>query len=190
MKTNDISIEDEAGSAKELFEKISKNDFDVVLLDISLPDNNGLEIIKKIKKRSPLLQVLVHTMHPEDQLGILAYKAGASGFLNKASDTREIIEAIRNIASGKIFWSDETIEKVSIQKGNKSSGPLHGKLSTREMEVMSLLVSGKTKKEIGNLLNLNPKTISTYHSRLLEKMGMKSDAEIIAYSIRNKLFEI
>ena len=186
---SDIKVMDEAREGNELIKKIIENDYDVILLDISLPGRNGLDLLKEIKSLKPNLYVLMLSMHPEEQYAIRALKLGASGYLTKSSITDELISAIRKAAQGKKYITPSLAEKLAFNIDIDSDKPLHFSLSDRELEVMCLLAQGKTLSEIANELSLSSKTISTYRERILEKMGIKNTAEIIRYAIKNNLVE-
>ena len=186
---SDIKVLDEVGEGNELIKKIIENDYDVILLDISLPGRNGLDLLKEIKSLKPKLYVLMLSMHPEEQYAIRALKLGASGYLTKSSITDELITAIRKAALGKKYITPSLAEKLAFDIDIDSDKPLHHNLSDRELEVMCLLAKGKTLSDIANDLSLSSKTISTYRERILTKMSMTNTAEIIRYAIKNKLVE-
>lgn len=186
---HDIEVLDEVGEGNELIKKIIDNEYDVILLDISLPGRNGLDLLKEIKSLKPKLYVLMLSMHPEEQYAIRALKLGASGYLTKASVSDELISAIRKAAQGKKYITPSLAEKLAFNIDIDSDKPLHYSLSDRELEVMCLLAQGKTLSDIANELSLSSKTISTYRERIMEKMGIKNTAGIIRYAIKNKLVE-
>lgn len=182
---SDISVTGEAGSANELMEILHKKDFNIVLLDISLPGKNGLEILRDIITEKPSLPVLMLSIHPEEQYALRALKLGAAGYLTKSSVPEELVNAVRKVALGKKYISMELAEKIAdeIHKGQ----PLHSGLSNREMDVMCLLAEGNSPNDIAVKLSLSIKTVSTYRSRILEKLNMKSTSEIIRYAIKEGL---
>jgi len=188
-ETSDMEVVDEASNGQEVLEKVRKNDFDIVVLDISMPGRNGLEILKELKSEKPEISVLILSVHPEDQYAIRVLKAGASGYLTKDSAPDELISAIRKVSMGRKYVSSALAEKLAsaLELGDKR--PLHETLSDREYEVMCMIASGKTTKEIAKGLFLSVKTVSTYRSRILEKMHMKSNAELTHYAIKNQLVD-
>ncbi len=187
--TPDMMVGDEASNGQEALEKVRKNDFDVVLLDISMPGRSGLEILKELKSEKPELSVLILSMHPEEQYAVRVLKAGASGYLTKESAPDELIAAIRKASIGRKYVSSSLAEKLALYLEIDDERPLHETLSDREYEVMRMIASGKTITEIAEKLFLSIKTISTYRSRILEKMGMKSNSELTHYALKNRLVE-
>ena len=188
-ETSDIVVADEASNGQEVLEKVWKHDYDVVLLDISMPGRSGLDILKQIRSQKPELPILVLTIHPEEQYAVRVLRAGASGYLTKESAPDELIKAIRKVSMGRKYVSSTLAEKLASEVDIISEKPLHQALSDREYEVMCMIASGKTVKEIAEELCLSIKTISTYRSRILEKMKMKSNAELIHYAIQNRLVD-
>ncbi|MDH5406778.1 MAG: response regulator transcription factor [Candidatus Aminicenantes bacterium] len=188
-ETSDMVVADEASTGQELLEKVWKHDYDVVLLDISMPGRSGLDILKQIRSQKPELPVLILTIHPEEQYAVRVLRAGASGYLTKESAPDELIKAIRKVSMGRKYVSSTLAEKLASEVDIISEKPLHQALSDREYEVMCMIASGKTVKEIAEELCLSIKTISTYRSRILEKMKMKSNAELIHYAIQNRLVD-
>ncbi len=187
--TPDMMVGDEASNGQEALEKVRKDDFDVVLLDISMPGRSGLEILKELKSEKPELSVLILSMHPEEQYAVRVLKAGASGYLTKESAPEELIAAIKKASKGRKYVSSSLAEKLALYLEIDNERPLHENLSDREYEVMRMIASGKTITEIAGKLFLSVKTISTYRSRILEKMGMKSNAELTHYALKNRLVE-
>ncbi|MCX7879999.1 MAG: response regulator transcription factor [Ignavibacteria bacterium] len=182
-----LRVTGEASSGFELVEKISEGQYDVVILDISMPGKDGLATLKEIKKINPKLPVLIFTVYPEDQYAIRLLKAGASGYLNKECEPEKLIEAIYKVASGRKYVSEHLAELLASKLEETNSTPLHEQLSDREYQVMCLIASGKTIKEIAKELDLSANTVSTYRIRILEKMGFKNNAEITHYAIKNGL---
>ena len=179
----------EANNGQEVLDRIRQSRFDIVLLDISMPGQNGLEILKQIKDEKPETSVLILNMHPEDQYALRSLKAGASGYLTKESAPQELIQAIQRIAAGRKYITPSLAEKLAYDFDKDYEKPPHEFLSDREFQVMRLLALGKTVKEIGDELFLSIKTVSTYRSRILEKMKLNNNAEIIHYAIRNNLID-
>jgi len=185
----DMVVADEASSGQEVLKKTSKHDYDLVLLDITMPDRSGLDILKELKSQRPELHILVLSIHPEEQYAVRVLKAGASGYLTKESAPDELITAIRKTALGGKYISSSLAEKLAFDLETGAEKPLHQTLSDREYQVMCMLASGKTVKEIAEELLLGIKTISTYRSRVLQKMQMKNNAELIRYAILNRLVD-
>jgi len=158
-------------------------------LDITMPGRSGLDILKQLKSNKPKLPVLMLSVHPEEQYAVRTLKAGASGYLTKGSATDELIAAIRKISTGKKYVSSSLAEKLAFDLDLDHEKPRHEILSDREYQVMSMIASGKTVKEIADELSLSVQTISTYRSRILEKMKMKNNAEIIYYAVKQGLVE-
>jgi two-component system invasion response regulator UvrY len=186
-ETRDIVVADEAGNGREVLEKVRKNDFDMVLLDISMPGRDGLEVLKELKSLRPKLPVLMLSMYPEEQYAVRSLRSGASGYLTKDSAPDELISAIRKVSSGGKYVSASLAEKLAHKLGTDVEKPLHEALSDREYQVMCMIASGKTVKEIGEELSLSVKTVSTYRSRILNKMRLKGNAELTRYAIDNRL---
>ena len=184
-----MMVGDEASNGQEILEKVRKSDFDIVLLDISMPGRSGLEILKELKSEKPDLSVLILSMHPEEQYAVRVLKAGASGYLTKESAPDELIAAIRKASIGRKYISSSLAEKLAFYLEIDDERPLHETLSDREYEVMRMIASGKTITKIAEKLFLSVKTISTYRSRILEKMRMKSNAELTHYALKNRLVE-
>jgi len=188
-ETPDMVVGGEARNGQEVLENVRKSDYDVVLLDISMPGRSGLEILKELKSEKPELSVLILSVHPEEQYAVRVLKAGASGYLTKESAPDELIAAIRKASIGRKYISSSLAEKLAFDLEIDAEKPLHETLSDREYEVMCMIASGKTISEIAEELFLSVKTISTYRSRILEKMRMKSNAELTHYALKNRLVE-
>jgi len=186
--TADMEVGGEAANGFEALQKIRDGgDWDVVLLDVSMPGKNGVDTLKQIKEEQPRLPVLVLSMYPEDQYGIRLLKAGASGYLTKESAPELLVTAIRTVAAGRKYVSPGVAELLAGELGRESDQPPHALLSDREFEIMRLLASGVTPTEIAGKLSLSIKTVSTYRTRLLAKMQMKNNAELTYYAIKNHL---
>ena len=185
----DMLVTDEANNGQEVLNKVSEQHYDVVLLDITMPGRSGLDVLKQLKSKKPKLPVLMLSVHPEEQYAVRTLKAGASGYLTKGSATEELIAAIRKISQGKKYVSSSLAEKLAFDLDMDYEKPRHETLSDREYQVMSMIASGKTVKEIADELSLSVQTISTYRSRILEKMKMKNNAEIIYYAVKQGLVE-
>ncbi len=177
----------EAGDSHEGLRVFRDCDFDVVLLDINLPGKSGFEILADMKSMKPDIPILIISMYPEEQYAIRALKSGASGYLTKAMAADELPVAIRKLTSGGKYITPSIAEK--IVNGFDSPGPKHDLLSNREFEVMICIAKGKPIKEIASMLSVSEKTVSTYRSRILEKMDMQSNADIVKYMIRENLID-
>jgi DNA-binding NarL/FixJ family response regulator len=177
----------EAGDGAELLQKLDIEDFDIVLLDISLPGRSGLDLIFDIRKKKPNAHILVLSIYPEEQYALRALKLGASGYLTKNSAPDELISAIFKAYSGGRYISTSLAEKITFNILEETESPLHEKLSARELEVIALLSSGKTLSQIAEELSLSPKTISTYRERILAKLNLKTTSDIIRYAIKEGL---
>ncbi|MDY6795724.1 MAG: response regulator transcription factor [Actinomycetota bacterium] len=185
----DIRVFADVECAAELMERIGESHVDVVLLDIALPDRNGLDVLKDIKAVYPRLPVLILSMHPEDQYAIRALKAGAAGYINKKSAAEELVKAIRKAVAGGRYVSPTLAEKLAVGVGNDLNKPPHDQLSDREFQVLCMIASGKKYKDIAEELGLSVKTVGTYRLRLMEKMNMSSNVELIHYAIKHGLIE-
>lgn len=183
----DIVVADEAGSGHEALEKIYKNEYDILLLDISMPGLSGLDVLKELKTNRAKLSILILSMYPEEQYALRAIKYGASGYITKSSAPDELIQAIRKISKGGTYISSEIAERLLFSIKDDSEKLLHEKLSDREYQILRLLATGKTVSQIADELCLSIKTISTYRTRILEKMNMKTTAELIHYAIKHNL---
>jgi len=177
----------EASNARQALEQLRKEKWDVALLDISLPGKSGLELLKEFKAARPKLPVLILSAHAEDQFAVRVLKAGAGGYLTKESAPEELAKAVRKILAGGQYVSPTLAEKLALRVRKDITLAPHETLSDREYEIMCLIASGKTVTEIAGELSLSPKTISTYRARVLEKLGVKNNAEITRYAIRNGL---
>lgn len=188
-ETPDMKVVDEASNGQEVLEKVYKKDFDVLLLDISMPGRSGLDILNELKNQYPKLAVLVLSIHPEEQYAMQVLKAGASGYLTKKSAPDELVYALQKVSTGGKYVSASLAEKLASALETGGEKPPHETLSPREYEVMRKIASGKTVAEIAKELFLSPKTISTYRTRILEKMGLKNNAELIRYAIKKQLVD-
>ena len=180
---------DEAGNGIELLDKLKSFDFDVVLLDISLPGRNGLELLADIKRTKPEVFVVILSIYPEEQYALRALKLGASAYLTKASAPGELVAAVVKASQGERYITSSLAEKITFNLIEEKESPLHEKLSVRELEVVSYLASGKKISNIASELSLSPKTISTYRERILSKLNLKTTSDIIRYAIKEGLSE-
>lgn len=185
----DMVVVDECSNGGELFGKINALECNLVLLDISMPGRNGLEILEQLHNEKPTLPVLILSMYPEEQYAVRALRAGASGYLTKMSAPDELITAIRKVYWGGRYVSDSLSERLASELGRNTGRPSHDELSNREYQIMCQLASGKTVTGISDELSLSVKTVSTYRKRILTKMHMKNNAEIINYVIKHGLLE-
>lgn len=188
-ETSDFRASGEATTAEELLNLLATGTWDALILDLNMPGRGGLDALKDIHRRWPRLPVLVLSMHDEQQFAPRVIKAGASGYMNKESAPQNLVKALRKIVRGGKYISETVAEALAIDLQQDRSGSRHSQLSDREFEVLRLIASGKTVSQIAVQISLSVKTVSTYRQRLLEKMGMKSNAELTRYAIEKKLVE-
>lgn len=188
-ETPDIVVSGEAETADEVRDLVTREHWSVVVLDIKLRRGSGLELLGWIRREQPQLPVLILTVYPEDQYAVRAIKAGAAGFLTKESAPDRLIEAVRKVASGGRYVSGELAETLASLLAGEVQGAPHERLSDREFEVLKLLASGKTVSEIAAELSLSVKTVSTHRTRILRKMNMRTNAELMHYAVRSGLME-
>ncbi|HQU97298.1 MAG TPA: response regulator transcription factor [Nitrosomonas sp.] len=188
-ETDDIKVTGEAETGFQAVKIARQQDFDVMLLDISLPDRNGIEILKQIKKDRPYLAVLMLSMHNEHEFAIRALKAGAAGYLNKQSAPAQLVVAIRQVAAGNKYVSPAVAQELANIINVDADKPLHATLSDREYQTLCFIAAGKTLSEISSEMFLSPKTVSVYRARLLEKLKLTNNSELIRYAIKNKLVD-
>lgn len=186
----DMIVSGEAENASSMMKLLEKENWSIVVLDINMPGKSGLEALKDIKQNYPDIPVLILSMLSEDQYGLRAIKAGASGYLKKVSAPTELVVAIRKIVSGRKYINPDLAEKIAENLGNVQQNQLYEKLSDREYQIMCNIALGKSAEEIADELSLSINTIYTYRNRILEKMSMKSNVELTQYAIQNKLIEI
>jgi two-component system, NarL family, invasion response regulator UvrY len=182
-------VVDEACNAAQVIEKVQQTKCDVVILDISMPGRDGIDVLKQIKQINPQLFVLVLSMYAEDQYAFRAIKAGASGYLTKNRASSELIEAIRKIATGRKYISPDVAEQLVVNLGRDTDKPLHHTLSDREYQVMKMIASGKSVGHIAEELAISISSVSTLRARILKKLGMKTTAEITRYAIKHELVD-
>ncbi|WP_151636397.1 response regulator [Noviherbaspirillum aerium] len=186
----DMVVSGDAENGADAIKLARKDEADVLLLDISMPDRSGIEVLKQIKKEVPKLAVLMLSMHREDQYAIRSLKAGAAGYLNKQSAPAELVDAIRQVACGRKYISAALAQELANQVGDENRAvPPHETLSDREYQTLIMIASGKTVSDIAGELSLSVKTISMYRSRLLQKMKLRHNAELTHYAIKNQLVE-
>jgi len=179
----------EAQHGQELLAQLQKGQWDVVVLDITMPGRSGLDVLKELRQLYPKLPVLVLSMHPEDQFAVRMLKAGASGYLTKENVPEEVVKAIRKVLGGGRYVSASLAEKLAFDLQTNLEKAPHEALSDREYQVLCMIASGKTVKEIGHELALSIKTISTYRTRILDKLNMKTNAELTHYAVKNNLVD-
>ena len=185
----EITIAGEASDGEEALEKILNNDFDLVLLDISMPGRDGLDVLKQIKKERPNLPVLILSIYPEEEFAIRALKTGASGYMTKKSAPYELTTAIKTVMQGKKYISSSLVEILASYLKTDTEDKPHKNLSNREFQVMCMISSGKNAHDIAEELSINIKTVRTFRSRILKKMDMKNDVELSHYAIQNHLLD-
>ena len=179
----------EAGNANEALEKIAAQRWDVALLDITMPGKSGLDILKQVVNAHPNTAVLVLSMHPEDQYAVRVLKIGAAGYITKDTVSEEVVTAVKKVLAGGKYVSAALAETLAAGLNAPAEGPLHEALSDREYQVLRLIAVGKSVKEIGFELSLSVKTISTYRTRIMDKMNLKTNADIIRYAMHQKLVD-
>lgn len=177
----------EVAHSNEVLEEVKKQKWDVILLDISMPGQNGIEILKQIRANGIKTPVLMLSMHSEEQYAVRVLKAGASGFLNKQSATDELLIAVHKVLSGRKYITSSLAEKLADSLRENDEKPTHEHLSDREMQVLQLIAIGKTVSEIAEEISLSVNTISTYRTRILEKMNLHNSAELMRYALDNNL---
>lgn len=188
-ETSDIVVAGEATNGREVLEKLEQQSWDVLVLDITMPGRSGLEILKDVKHLKPGLPVLVLSMHAEEQFATRTLKAGASGYLNKESAPEELVKAIRKVCSGGKYVSATQAERMVGELTGEAGKLPHELLSDREYEILCLIASGKTPTQIAKELSLSVKTVSTYRSRILEKMNLSTNAQLTHYAIKGGLVQ-
>jgi len=185
----ELKITGEAATGAQAINMVRTQHFDLMLLDINLPDKHGIEILKQFKNEQPDLKIIVLSMYPEDQYGVRALKAGAMGYINKQSASDVLLNATRQVLSGKKYISDTLAEQLLNNLIGESQDLMHQSLSNREYQTLCLMASGKSLSDISEIMNLSPKTVSVYRGRMLAKMGFTNNAEAIHYAITHHLVE-
>ena len=187
--TDDLEVAGEADNGVAAIQLARQQPWDVMLMDVSMPDRNGIDALKIIRKEFPRLPVLVLSMYPEDQYAIRALKAGAAGYLTKQSAPEQLVHAIRQVANGKKYVSASLALELADAITDDSERPPHERLSDREYQTLCMIASGKTLTQIGEELNLSVKTVSVYRARLLEKMKLRNNAELTHYGLKHGLVD-
>lgn len=188
-KTTDIVVAGESGDGLDVISELRNKSYDVLVLDLNMPKVNGVDVLKAAKHENPQLSVLILSMYPEEKYAVRLLKAGASAYLNKGSISEELIDAIRVVSRGEKYINHSIGQKLAEFLEHDGNRPLHENLSDREFQVMCLIGQGKTVTEISRELYLGASTISTYRSRILEKLKMENTAELIRYVLQNELLE-
>ncbi|MFZ4564402.1 MAG: response regulator transcription factor [Bacteroidales bacterium] len=187
LQMEGMTVVEEAGNAKEAFSYLRREHFDIVLLDISLPDRNGLDVLQSIKEKWPSTNVLILSMHPLEVFALRALTFGASGYLTKDTAMEELLIAVKSVSEGQKYISI-SVEKLLVHHLDKDEISLkHNALSKREFEILIKLANGKSLLEIGNELSISNKTVGTYRTRILEKMGLTKNIELTWYCMENRL---
>jgi DNA-binding NarL/FixJ family response regulator len=179
----------EARNAQEALDLVWKENWDIAILDITMPGRSGLQVLREIKKSKPKLPVLVLSMHPENQFAVRVLKRGAAGYMTKESASAELVGAVRKVLAGGRYVSNSLAEKLATYLANDNQKPAQELLSDREFQVLRLIASGKIVSEIARELSLSVKTISTYRTRILEKMGLRNNAELMHYAMQHQLVQ-
>jgi DNA-binding NarL/FixJ family response regulator len=187
LAAGDLDVVGEAADGNEVLHRIRTLEFDVLLLDMSMPGKSGVELIKQVKAERPKLRIMILSMHEEHQYAVRAIRAGASGYLTKESAAAQLTAAIRKVAAGGAFITPEVAERLALDAMPNAEGPLHAALSDRELKVFNLLVSGLSVTEIAGRLHLSAKTVSTHKARLMEKLQVDSNAELVHYAVKHRL---
>ncbi len=186
----DVAVVAEAGDYGQLRNALRQHtDVDLLVMDVSLPGKNGIDIVKALREEMPRLKVLIVSMYPEDQYAVRAFRAGAAGYLNKASAPEKLVEAINEVIAGRKYVTPEIAQALIENLNAPQEGPAHEKLSDREFQVLKMIASGKRLSDIAEALALSPKTVSVYRARILEKMAMGNNAELTHYAIKHGLVE-
>jgi DNA-binding NarL/FixJ family response regulator len=188
-ETTDMVVSGEAGTGPEALQKVRQHDYDILLIDISLPGMNGLDLLKQLKDEGAPPPILILSVHPEEQYAIRALRAGAAGYLTKESLPDELVAAIRKVSAGRRYVSPSLAERLAVEIEHGATGAPHEALSDREYQVLCMIASGKTVGKIARDLSLSVKTVHTYRSRILVKMNLESNAALTHYAIKNRLVD-
>ncbi len=189
LESSGLVVADEAGRAYEALDKLRDGAFDAVLLDIALPDMNGIETLRAMRHMKPDVPVLILSIYEEELYAVRAMREGAAGYLTKGSVSEELVTAVRKVSSGGRYITSSLAERLADAVNVGIERPLHASLSLREFEVMRMIAQGKTLRSISDQLHLSPKTIATYKARILEKMRMESSEGLVKYAIAHRLVD-
>ncbi len=189
MTLEEVKRVDEAVNGDEAWAKIKVNCYDIVILDVAMPGMSGMDVLRKIKSRNIKTSVLILSVYPQEQFAVRAFKLGASGYISKDNAFEELTHAIRKIVSGGRYIGNAFAEKLAFNEYDSGNSMPHEKLSEREFQVMVMLAKGRSVTEIAKEILISDKTVSTYRNRILEKMGLKKNAELTIYAIKNNLIE-
>jgi DNA-binding NarL/FixJ family response regulator len=187
--TGDMDVVGEATNGLEVMARVREMPFDVLVLDMSMPGRSGIELIRQVKAEKPALRILVLSMHSEEQYAVRALKAGASGYLTKEGAADELVAAIRRIAGGGAYVTPETAQRLALGLDEGREGPPHAALSDREMQVFLMIAAGKTVSEVADSLTLSVKTVSTHKTRIMQKLNINNQSELIRYALRHHLID-
>ena len=187
--TSDIRVTGEAETGAQATQMARDNKYDLALLDITLPDRHGIDVLKQLKLQCPSLPILILSMHPDEQYAMRAIRAGAAGYMNKQSAPSQLVTAIRQVASGRKYISNTLAEQLANELANDRQEMPHQILSNREYQTLCLMAAGKSLSEMADIMSLSAKTISVYRARMLEKMKLKNNAEAVRYAINHHLIE-
>jgi len=187
--SGEITVVAEARDGHEVIDRVRTLDFDLLLLDMSMPGKSGIELIRQVRAEKPKLRILVLSMHEEHQYAVRAIRAGAAGYMTKESASRALVEAIRKVAGGGAYISAEVAQQLALGAMPDAQGPLHATLSDREFQVFKLIADGNSVSDIAEQLHLSVKTVSTHKANILQKMNMTTQAELIRYAINERLVD-
>lgn len=185
----DLGVVGEAQDGHEVMQYVREREFEVLVLDLSMPGKSGIELIKQVREEKPKLRILVLTMHQEHQYAVRAIKAGAAGYLTKESAAAQLVEAIRKVAGGGAFVTAAVAEQLALSTMPRADSPPHQRLSDREFQVFRLLASGRSVSDIAAELSLSVKTVSTHKARLMQKMNLNNPAELVRYALHHRLID-
>ena len=187
--SGEVAVLGEAASGRDVLEHVRREDWDVCVLDINLPDQSGFDVLQTLKVERPDLPVLILTICSEDQFAVRALRAGAAGYLTKESAPEELVGAVRKVVAGGRYISASLAERLAMRVGDSTEAPAHEALSDREFQVLRMLATGQTTSQAAEALHLSVKTISTYRARILEKLNLRTNADLVLYAARNGLIE-
>ena len=189
QECDDCMVSAEAATVADALGWLRRRSFHLVLLDISLPERTGLDLLKTIKKEQPKLPVLVLSAYREDHYAVRAFRDGADGYLNKESASESLIAAIRKVASGGKYLTPVLAERIALEIGTRDDSPVHEALSDREFQILKLIARGASLKHVGEQLHISPKTVTTYRARIIEKTGLGNNAQLTRYMLENNLLD-